>query len=53
MTTTTAPSRFRIGETDSRLTVGCTVVLATHEQRMATWRAWEKAARSADPRLAA
>lgn len=28
---------------------GYDMVLATHEQRMATWRAWEKAARSADP----
>jgi NAD(P)-dependent dehydrogenase (short-subunit alcohol dehydrogenase family) len=32
---------------------GYDLVLATHEQRMATWRSWEKAARSADPRLAA
>ena len=32
---------------------GYDMVLATHEQRMATWRAWEKASRSADPKPAA
>jgi NAD(P)-dependent dehydrogenase (short-subunit alcohol dehydrogenase family) len=29
---------------------GYDLVLATHEERMATWRAWEKASRSADPK---
>jgi NAD(P)-dependent dehydrogenase (short-subunit alcohol dehydrogenase family) len=29
---------------------GYDLVLAAHEQRMETWRAWEKTARSADPR---
>jgi NAD(P)-dependent dehydrogenase (short-subunit alcohol dehydrogenase family) len=33
--------------------MGYDMVLAIHEQRMATWRAWEKTARSADPRPAA
>lgn len=28
---------------------GYDLVMAAHEQRMATWRAWEKTARSADP----
>ncbi|MCH7231289.1 SDR family NAD(P)-dependent oxidoreductase [Glycomyces sp. L485] len=28
---------------------GYDLVLASHEQRMATWRAWEKTSRSADP----
>lgn len=32
---------------------GYDTVLAVHEQRMATWRAWEKVSRSADPRQAA
>lgn len=32
---------------------GYDLVLAVHEQRMATWRAWEKASRSADPVQAA
>lgn len=29
---------------------GYDMVLAIHEQRMATWRAWEKVSRSADPK---
>jgi hypothetical protein len=28
---------------------GYDLVLAAHEQRIETWRAWEKTARSADP----
>lgn len=32
---------------------GYDMVLAIHEQRVATWREWEEAARSADPKLAA
>jgi hypothetical protein len=28
---------------------GYDMVLAIHEQRMATWRSWEKVGRSADP----
>ena len=30
--------------------MGYDLVLASHEQRLATWRAWEKVSRSADPK---
>jgi len=41
------PTRLLLAST------GYDLVLASHEQRIATWRAWEKTSRSADPAPAA